>query len=320
MTVPETPEHVLQWAQQRAEHRANRDFAAADALRDRIAGAGYQVSDTPDGPVVTRASRFVAVAAHQVPDHRDTDDAHDASVLLLLDAFGLDGEPEWLVADATRCLASVLAHSQGRDYEVVILDNGIGGAAGDWAADAARNPGVTALHLSEAVGFAEARALQHRVATGRILLWLDTSVELRGDVLGRLAEVFDDPGVGAAGRWGAVVGHSVQHFDGVEPPAVGVRDVHAVWSYLLGLRRTPLRTGAVELDLGFRFYRNADADVSFRVRAAGARTVVCDLPATQHVHRGYSETPRAVVERESRRNYRRLLDRWRADMQALVGG
>jgi cysteinyl-tRNA synthetase len=35
---------------QRAEARANKDFAAADAIRDRIKAAGIEIEDTPTGP------------------------------------------------------------------------------------------------------------------------------------------------------------------------------------------------------------------------------------------------------------------------------
>ncbi len=36
--------------EQRAEARANKDFATADAIRDRIKEAGVEIEDTPDGP------------------------------------------------------------------------------------------------------------------------------------------------------------------------------------------------------------------------------------------------------------------------------
>ncbi len=40
-------EHMLD---ERQRARADRDFAAADALRDRLLAAGITVEDTPDGP------------------------------------------------------------------------------------------------------------------------------------------------------------------------------------------------------------------------------------------------------------------------------
>jgi cysteinyl-tRNA synthetase len=36
--------------EQRTEARAAKDFATADAIRDRIKAAGIEIEDTPDGP------------------------------------------------------------------------------------------------------------------------------------------------------------------------------------------------------------------------------------------------------------------------------
>ena len=47
--MPETPEEVVRLAEERADARSSRDFAAADALRDRIAGVGWTVVDGPEG-------------------------------------------------------------------------------------------------------------------------------------------------------------------------------------------------------------------------------------------------------------------------------
>jgi cysteinyl-tRNA synthetase len=46
------PDEVAGWARERDEARAARDWARADALRDRIAAAGYVVEDTAGGTVV----------------------------------------------------------------------------------------------------------------------------------------------------------------------------------------------------------------------------------------------------------------------------
>ena len=49
------PDEVTAWAQQRDEARAARDWARADALRDRISAAGYVIEDTAAGAVVRPA-------------------------------------------------------------------------------------------------------------------------------------------------------------------------------------------------------------------------------------------------------------------------
>ncbi len=322
-SMVEVPDRFLDWAAQLQRYRASGELAAAEALRDRIEAAGYVVADTPQGAVVVPASRYATVDPDDVPDRSGQPDGLEASVLLLLDAHGAaEPEPAWLAGDAARCLASVLRHCQGHPYEVAILDNGVGGAVGDWAADAARGPGIEAIHLAEPVGFAQARALQQRAATGRVLLWLDTGVELTADPLTSLLAAFDDPTVGAAGHWGANVRADLSGFEAADPPAAGEgpREAHVVWGYLLGLRRQLVAARSVQLDPAYRSFSNADADVSLQVRAAGARTVLVDLPVVQRVHRGVTEVPAAVLEQQWRDSYRYLLGRWRGLLENLAAG
>jgi cysteinyl-tRNA synthetase len=45
----EVPPDVLAWATERDEARGARDWSRADALRDRIRTAGFEVEDTPEG-------------------------------------------------------------------------------------------------------------------------------------------------------------------------------------------------------------------------------------------------------------------------------
>ncbi|NTW04061.1 MAG: cysteine--tRNA ligase, partial [Oscillochloris sp.] len=49
------PVEVLSLVDARQDARTRRDWAAADQLRDQIVAAGWQVKDTPAGPVVEPA-------------------------------------------------------------------------------------------------------------------------------------------------------------------------------------------------------------------------------------------------------------------------
>lgn len=52
--APVPPQGVLDLAEQRQSARARKDWAAADQFRDQIAALGWQVQDTPEGPVVSK--------------------------------------------------------------------------------------------------------------------------------------------------------------------------------------------------------------------------------------------------------------------------
>ena len=50
----EIPGEVMLFVKQRQDARTTRNWAEADALRDKIQQAGYKVKDTPEGPVVNK--------------------------------------------------------------------------------------------------------------------------------------------------------------------------------------------------------------------------------------------------------------------------
>ena len=66
--MPEAPEEVVRLAEQRAQARAAKDFGEADAIRDRIASAGWTVVDEPDG---TFRLERVAAGQEQPLDAQD---------------------------------------------------------------------------------------------------------------------------------------------------------------------------------------------------------------------------------------------------------
>jgi cysteinyl-tRNA synthetase len=99
------------------------------------------------------------------------------------------------------------------------------------------------------------------------------------------------------------------HFEESDGP-----EVDAVEGYFMAIRRSDLaRTGL--FDPKFRFYRNADLDFSFQVRASGLRTIVDpSLPLKRHEHRLWENTPDR--DELSRKNFFRFRDHW-ADRKDL---
>ena len=60
------------------------------------------------------------------------------------------------------------------------------------------------FHADHFLGSAAARNVSLKQARGRHVLFLDTSVEVKGDIFSRLQTLLQDDTVGVAGRWGVV--------------------------------------------------------------------------------------------------------------------
>lgn len=222
-------------------------------------------------------------------------DAHDASFVALFEG--------WL-GDLERLHASLVDHLGPHGWELVVVDLPTDDAASERIASLDR---VTHVPLRDPMGWAAARNLGLRLATGRIVVIADTSVEVQGDLLHALDRRLTDPGVGLVGRWGVM---SSNGFDFEEVSMPGPSDVDGVEAYLMALRRADLpRTGL--FDPKYKWYRNADIDFSFRVRDAGLRTIADPaLPVARHSHRAWETTPEARRDEWSRTNFRRFRDRW----------
>jgi cysteinyl-tRNA synthetase len=291
--VSEAPRDVRELAERRAEARASKDFARADALRETIAEAGWTVADEPGGwslePVVTTTPEARLLRAQDVPSLLTEPATADVSL-----HWVCEGWPE----DIARAVASFRAHEGERDARYVVADvtGADPGAFGD---------DVEAIALEPGTGWAAARNAGLRRTTGRLALVLDGSIEAAGDVWSPLEDALADPGVGIAGPFG-IVTHDLREFEDAQGPG----DCDAVEGYAMAMRREVL-TEVGLFDEKFRWYRTADIEYSFRVKDAGLRTVVAPVPVIKHEHRMWFETEPAERARWSKRNYYRFLDRWR---------
>lgn len=295
--MSDIPDEVRALADERQRARTAKDFARADALRDRIAEMGFRVVDGAQGPTFEPIAPDAParVRAHDVASVLDEPPTVDASV-----HWAVDGWPE----DVVRALEGFRAHEGGRRVQYVVTDV-------TETDPAVYGDDVEILPLETGTGWGAARNAGLRRSRGRIVLVMDGSVEPTGDVLGPVEAALADPTVGVCGPFG-IVTHDLQSFEESSGP-----EVDAIEGYLMAFRRDVLRDAGL-FDEKFRWYRTADIECSFRVRDRGLRALVVDVPVARHEHRAWHQTDPAERERLSKRNYYRFLERFRGRTDLLV--
>jgi GT2 family glycosyltransferase len=184
----------------------------------------------------------------------------------------LEGWPD----DAARFLASLDSHRGDRSLEVI------------------------GAHQTSDLGFGAAQNMALAAANGDVVVLVDTSLELTGDLFGDLVTALEDPTVAVAGPYGLVTVDLCDY----EERTVG--DVAAVQGYCLAARRADL-VAAGGVQEAFTWYRNADIDVSLRLRTLDEPPVRRAVAAgaghcTRHTHRAWEATPEAERGERSRHN------------------
>jgi GT2 family glycosyltransferase len=269
--------------------RADRAFAAADAVRDRLAEGGWEVVDARGG------SELKAIELPPSP--------RQLTMLTVL-----HGWPD----DARRWLESVLRHHATLDLEVLLVDNSGLPDLAAWTAGV-RSDRVRVLEL-EPRGFGAAVNAGLQAAAGEVIVVFDPGTEATGDLATPLLEMLERPGVGIAAAYGVRGVGTVKHFHDHPGP-----EVDAVEGYCMAFRRADaLAVGG--FDEKFRSYRSADFEFIFGIRSTGKRAmVVAGLPLRKHQHRLWEAETEEDRERLSKKNFYRFLDRWGKRTDLLVG-
>mgnify|MGYP003701368393 CR=1 FL=1 len=292
------PREVDDLARQRLAARQARDYGLADELRTRISELGWEVTDSAGGfalsPRATAAESYPAYNA--VTAAYDQADSCAHSLCLAFHGWSEDVE---------RLLAGVLNSAGTREVAVELVLTVVDGEP--------RAPLRETVHpalcrapvvvtVSEALGQAQALNAAARRARGRIVHFVEPSLEFGWGLLETAADILDDPAVGACGPLGLVTD------DWRESKPAPAGEVMAL-EYVISVRRADIpRIG--EMDPGFRFYRNLDLDFCRQVAAAGFGLRSYDFAVIRHAHRLWENTAPEERDRLSRRNFNRLLDRW----------
>jgi hypothetical protein len=303
------PEQVLDLARARRDARAARDWPEADRLRDAIEGTGWKVVDRgvdfelsrAHPPDLEEAGRIRYGSSASVPSRLAEPATKRATVLLIVS--------DWS-SDLSRALAGLaLAGEEG--VQVVVVAN----APSDELEEVFEQPDVSTVEpevvrTSARLGHAAALNAGIRRSIGEGIVILDPSIEPRGAFVGALTRALEDPAVAVAGPWGLASG-DLRHFEEVTEG-----DVEAIEGYCQAFRRSDYAERG-PLDEHFRFYRNLDIWWSLVLREAQAdeaprkARVVAELPLARHEHREYAATSPEERDRLSRRNFYRIIDRFR---------
>jgi hypothetical protein len=311
MPAPDSPipADVQALAQRRATARAERDFAAADCLREAISAAGWLVRDTPTGFELAPKPPYDMLGS--LNDLQDA--AGERPPRRVTAGLVVEGWPD----DVRICVHSLIRYAP-RDLVVSIIEAGDVDGAGAAVHElvVAHPDRVEAWHLAGSVGWGAARRALLLADPADVHILMDVSTVLDGDAISPLLDALAEPGVAAAGWHGANLdtGDAWRSVHDVGPGEVDV-----LLGYLMAVRKDAAAAVGGP-DAKARYYRNADLEFSLMLREAGGRLVVpsTELPCHQGRHHGYHDTDPGYRERESRRNYERLLRRFRGRTELLA--
>jgi len=247
--------------------------------------------------------------AREARDYRLADELRDRIAALGFDVLDTPEGPELVPAAAPPADVSVLVDLGGWPEDAARFLASLDRHRGD------RNVEVVPANQGPELGFGAAQNQALSQAGGNLVVLVDTSLEITGDLLGALAATLDDATVAVAGPFGLASADLREY----EERMAG--DVVAVQGYCLAARRADLEAvGGVRES--FAFYRNADIDLSLRLRTLHdpiRRAVAVGAEdCRRHPHRAWEATPEAERAELSRRNMRRVHKRFLGRDDLLV--
>ena len=283
------PENLYELGRARQIARAEKNFALADQLRDQIAQAGFEIIDVADGFELHKKSLIQTFTdIHKLKNLPKTDRA--ITVAIIVNGFH---------EDAASSVNSIKAHSSA---EIVVL-------ATESAEDLAKlvDSHTHVLHVAQNPGWGEcANALLRIVATQYVVI-MDPSTSFTADAITPVLHELQKKEFVAVGWRGGLINIEDQ-WRSVDDRGSGEVDV--LFSYFLAMDKE----AAVQAG-GFNaraiYYRNADIEFSLRLKHASGHLLQMDLPLEQGRHHGYYDTEESFREVQSKKNYDRILERFR---------
>jgi hypothetical protein len=275
-------------AQERLDARAAKDFAKADQLRDQIAALGFEVIDVAGGFEFRAKERFPTYASTR--DIKPVKVNGDIAITMIIDGF---------TADASETVRTIKAHT---DTPIIAL---VSGDPAELVEEIDLQ--FQAISITENFGWGEnANALLKNISS-KFLVIMDPSTRFTGNAMSLVSAELSKGEYSAIGWRGGLV-NTEDEWRSVDDKGAGEVDV--LFSYFLALNIADA-TNAGGFNNRAIYYRNADIEFSLRLRQANGRLLQMDLPLEQARHHGYYDADEEFREIQSKKNYDRILERFR---------
>ena len=282
------PDSVTKVAQARMDARAAKDFALADKYRDELLQAGFEVVDVAGGYELKPKKPYITLAYPR--DIRTIDLEKDVTVGLIVDGFTDDA------------LETVKAIKENSDCGVAIISIG---DAGSLFEQMDKRTYLISVNPGAAWGDC-ANVFLEKVQSKYVVI-MDPSTRFIGDAITPVVAELEKGEYVAVGWRGGLV-NTDDEWRSVDDKGSGEVDV--LFSYFMAFNRAAM----IEVG-GFNpralYYRNADIEYSLKIRQAGGKLLQLELPLIQERHHGYHDVEPEFREVQSKKNYDRILDKYR---------
>jgi hypothetical protein len=283
------PENLQELGRARQAARADKNFALADQLRDQIAQAGYEIVDVVGG-FELHAKSLVQVCADIQKLRNLPKSDRSITVAIVVNGFH---------EDTVTSVNSIKAHSTA---EILVLATQ---PAEDLSSIVDSHTHV--IQLEKDPGWGECANAMLRIISTPYAVIMDPSTTFTGDAISPVLQELQKKDFAAVGWRGGLINIEDQ-WRSVDDKGAGEVDV--LFSYFLALDKdAALQAG------GFNaraiYYRNADIEFSLRLKHASGHLLQMDLPLEQGRHHGYYDTEENFRDAQSKKNYDRILERFR---------
>jgi len=283
------PENLHKLGRARQAARADKNFALADQLRDQIAQAGYEIVDVVGGFELHEKSLVQVIADIQKLKNLPKSD-RSITVAIVVNGFH---------EDAITSVNSIKAHSTA---EILVLATQ---PAEDLSSLVDSHTHV--IQLENDPGWGECANAALRIISTPFAVIMDPSTTFTGDAISPVLQELQKKDFAAVGWRGGLINIEDQ-WRSVDDKGAGEVDV--LFSYFLAVDKdAALQAG------GFNaraiYYRNADIEFSLRLKHASGHLLQMDLPLEQGRHHGYYDTEESFRDAQSKKNYDRILERFR---------